>query len=82
MELLNNAIIRFIVHRILNIYLYIFAAWNLIPFVFLSFNKWWPLYKELNYIGFIFYIPLVFLAGPILKFIFPPTKHLENNKIK
>ncbi|XP_063700301.1 lysophospholipid acyltransferase 5 [Culicoides brevitarsis] len=62
-----------------NIYCVGFSGWNLVPFVFLSFGKWWHIYKTVYFYGFIV-IPLAFAAGPIFKVILPPTRPRSDAK--
>lgn len=80
-NVMNHPILGFIINRILNLYTFAFGGWNLIPFVFLKPHKWWHIYKQLNFMGYIF-IPGAFLAGPLLRIIFPPSKRTVDSSNK
>lgn len=71
-KFLEQPIVNTLLWGIQNCYVVAFGGWNLVPFVFLSFGKWWQVYKTLNYFGFIVF-PMAFLAGPVLKVLLPPS---------
>lgn len=54
-------------------YVFVIGGWNLVPFVLLSFSKWWKVFAAVNYIGML-WVPLAFGTGPALKAFFPRTK--------
>lgn len=80
-QLLQQPIVNGVFSVVSNFYCCAFGGWNLVPFVFLSFGKWWQIYKTLNFIGYLV-IPTAFLAGPILKVLFPPPPKLKNETKK
>lgn len=71
-KFLENPLVDKVLWGIQNCYVVAFGGWNLVPFVFLSFGKWWQIYRTISFYGFIV-IPTAFLAGPILKVLLPPT---------
>lgn len=74
-----NPVIDVVSHILANFYCCIFGGWNLVPFVFLSFGRWWHIYKTLYLMGYIV-IPLAFLSGPLLKILLPKPR-IETKKI-
>lgn len=73
-KLMKNPIVNWIKYILCQAYCNIFGAWNLVPFVFLQFNKWWSIFGALNYIGLLFFVPGPFVIGPVLRAIFPPIR--------
>lgn len=59
------------------------AGYCLVPFVYLSFYKWWAIYKKFYFIGHIVIIPMSILWKPlilkVMKIYFPLDKKEENN---
>lgn len=59
-------------------YAFIIAGYCLIPFAYLSFYKWWAIYKSFYFIGHIVIIPMSFVWKPLilagLKICFPLDK--------
>lgn len=81
-KLLKNPVVNVIKYIICQLYCNIYGAWNLVPFVFLQFDKWWPIFRALNYSGLIFFVPGPFIVGPVLKAIFPPTRRTVPEEAK
>uniref|UniRef100_T1E224 Lysophospholipid acyltransferase 5 n=1 Tax=Psorophora albipes TaxID=869069 RepID=T1E224_9DIPT len=74
--LLQNPLFKAAVFVLLKFYTIVFAGWCLVPFVFLSFSKWWHVYKVCYFSG-----SFLFLVGnvafkPLLRAILPPNKPL------
>lgn len=47
-------------------YAYIIAGYCLIPFAYLRFAKWFPIYKDLYFIGHIVILPMMFVWRPLI----------------
>ncbi|CAD7094133.1 unnamed protein product [Hermetia illucens] len=60
------------------IYTLVGMGWCLVPFVFLSYDKWFSVYKTFNYIGFVLLVPW-FLGHFIYnQFFRPPKKNVKS----
>lgn len=76
---------QLIVFLILKTYTFVIAGYCLIPFVYLSFHKWWAIYKKFYFIGHIVVVPMSILWKPLvvkfLKTYFPldDKKNVANN---
>lgn len=62
------------------------AGYCLVPFVYLSFYKWWPIYKKFYFIGHIVIVPMSILWKPLIvkamKIYFPLEKKSDENNVK
>lgn len=75
---------QLVVFLILKTYTFVIAGYCLIPFVYLSFHKWWAIYKKFYFIGHIVILPMSILWKPLvvkfLKIYFPlDKKEVPNN---
>ncbi|KAL7023429.1 hypothetical protein ACKWTF_012608 [Chironomus riparius] len=69
--------VQVIIWLILKLYTFVIAGYCLIPFVFLSFYKWWAIYKKLYFFGFIVILPMPLYAEIVrkaVKIFFPYEK--------
>lgn len=81
-EFKKQAYVQVIIWIILKMYTFVIAGYCLIPFVFLSFYKWWAIYKKLYFFGFIVILPMPLwslLIKNALKIFFPYEKKVENS---
>lgn len=81
-KLMKYPFMNLITYIILRCYTFVFAGWCLIPFVFLSFPKWWLIYKTVYFSGFILFVPGTFVYKPLLKMILPKSKPRVENERK
>ncbi|GJQ83403.1 nes [Trypoxylus dichotomus] len=65
--LTENAMVSLMIHILLRIYTFVFMGWCLLPFVLLTFDRYWRAYGAVNYMGMILYLPWPILYGPVLK---------------
>jgi lysophospholipid acyltransferase 5 len=72
---------QIVVFLILKAYTFVIAGYCLIPFVYLSFHKWWAIYKRFYFIGHIIIVPMSILWKPLIvkfmKIYFPFDKKEE-----
>jgi lysophospholipid acyltransferase 5 len=65
-KFISNGIMPMVVWFILKAYTFVIAGYCLIPFVYLSFYKWFPIYKRLYFFGHIVIVPMSILWKPII----------------
>lgn len=72
---------KVIVFVLLKLYTFIISGYCLVPFVYLSFGRWWAIYRKLYFIGLIAILPMPFLWSPVvrnlMKIYFPYEKKSE-----
>lgn len=71
--LMQQPLVKLAVFVVLKFYTIAFAGWCLVPFVFLSFSKWWHIYTVVRFSGFFLFLLGNVAFKPILKAIFPPN---------
>ncbi|KAG5670521.1 hypothetical protein PVAND_000779 [Polypedilum vanderplanki] len=75
---LQQGFMPIVVWLILKTYTFVIAGYCLIPFVYLSFYKWWPIYKKFYFFGHIVIFPMSIVWKPlivkIVKIYFPLDK--------
>lgn len=71
------------IFTILKAYTFIMAGYCLIPFVYLSFHKWYAIYKKFYFIGHIVIIPMSIIWKPLIvkamKIYFPLDDKAKEN---
>lgn len=72
--ILQQPLAKIAVFLLLKFYTIVFAGWCLVPFVFLSFSKWWHIYSVLRYTGFFLFVLGNIGLKPLLKAVLPPNK--------
>lgn len=72
-DFLNNPIVRPFIFVFLKLYTTTSIGWSLIPFVYLGYEKWWPIYRSVNLFGGLLFIPWPFIYKPLLKMIIKKT---------
>lgn len=82
MAFLQQGIMPFVVWFILKFYTFVCAGYCLIPFVYLSFYKWWAIYKKFYFIGHIIIVPMSFVWKPLIvkvvNYYFPIEKKVAD----
>lgn len=81
-EFSKQLYVQVIIWLILKLYTFVIAGYCLVPFVFLSFYKWWAIYKKLYFFGFIVILPMPIWAkvvGQAVKIFFPLDKTAAEN---
>lgn len=71
---MQQPLVKIAVFILLKFYTIVFAGWCLVPFVFLSFAKWWHIYSVVYYTGFFLFLLGNVAFKPILMAILPPNK--------
>lgn len=66
-QFLKLPAVRPIIFIALKFYTIVFAGYCLIPFAFLSFQKWWFIYKNCYFFGFVLFFPATHVYKPIIK---------------
>lgn len=66
-RILQGTIISLLIHILLRVYTFVFMGWCLIPFVLLTYDKYWRAFGAVNYVGMFLYVPWPILYGPLLK---------------
>ncbi|XP_058054796.1 lysophospholipid acyltransferase 5 [Anopheles bellator] len=67
----EQPLLRALVFVVLKFYTIVWAGWCLVPFVFLSFHKWWHIYTAVRYSGFILFLGGNALLPPLLRAVLP-----------
>uniref|UniRef100_A0A182W986 Lysophospholipid acyltransferase 5 n=1 Tax=Anopheles minimus TaxID=112268 RepID=A0A182W986_9DIPT len=67
----QQPLLRALVFVGLKYYTIVWAGWCLVPFVFLSFHKWWHIYTVVRFSGFILFISGNIFLAPMLRAILP-----------
>jgi hypothetical protein len=84
MAFLQQGIMPAVVWLILKTYTFVIAGYCLIPFVYLSFYKWWPIYKKFYFVGHIVILPMSLVWKPLIekvvKIYFPLDNEEESKK--
>lgn len=57
------------VYLLLRLYTFVFMGWCLLPFALLTYDRYWPIYSSVYYVGFIFFGLYPIIYGPILKLL-------------
>lgn len=78
--LMQQPLVKFAVFVLLKFYTIVFAGWCLIPFVFLSFAKWWHIYSVARFSGLILFVFGNIALKPILLAVLPPNKPSADGK--
>ncbi|XP_058460578.1 lysophospholipid acyltransferase 5 [Malaya genurostris] len=71
---LQHTMIKLAVFLLLKFYTIVFAGWCLIPFVFLSFSKWWHIYCAVRFSGILLFLLGNIFIKPLLLVILPQNK--------
>lgn len=78
MKFISTPFMRVVIFLLLKFYALTFAGYCLIPFAFLSFSRWWSVYRKLYFIGHIAILPMSLVYKPLLckllKIVFPLDK--------
>ncbi|XP_055531137.1 lysophospholipid acyltransferase 5 [Wyeomyia smithii] len=72
--LLQQPLVKVAVFVLLKFYTMVFAGWCLVPFVFLSFSKWWHIYCAVRHTGSLLFLLGNLAAKPLLLAVLPPNK--------
>ncbi|XP_053689998.1 lysophospholipid acyltransferase 5 [Sabethes cyaneus] len=72
--LLQQPLVKTFVFVVLKLYTLVFAGWCLVPFVFLSFSKWWHIYCTVRFTGFLLFLLGNLAAQPFLLTVLPANK--------
>ncbi|XP_058835995.1 lysophospholipid acyltransferase 5 [Topomyia yanbarensis] len=72
--LLQQPMVKLAVFLLLKFYTIVFAGWCLVPFVVLSYSKWWHIYCAVRFSGLILFLLGNFAIKPLLLSILPPNK--------
>ena len=72
-QLIKNPLMKIVLYIIIKCYTVILSGWSLIPFVFLSFSKWWHVYKMAYFSGWIVFAFGLFVLTPLARALLPPT---------
>jgi lysophospholipid acyltransferase 5 len=64
---------QIVIYIVLRCYTIILSGWCLVPFVFLSFSKWWQIYKAVHFFGWIVFGLGLFVIAPLARALLPPT---------
>lgn len=72
--IIQQPLAKVAVFILLKLYTIVFAGWCLIPFVFLSFGKWWHIYSVVSYTGFLLFGLGNIGLKPLLRAVLPPNK--------
>ncbi|XP_052894137.1 lysophospholipid acyltransferase 5 [Anopheles moucheti] len=67
----QQPLLRALVFVGLKYYTIVWAGWCLVPFVFLSFHKWWHIYTVVRFSGFILFIGGNIFLAPLLRAVLP-----------
>lgn len=82
-KFIQGTFMQIVVFMILKFYTFFIAGYCLIPFVYLSFYKWWPIYKKFYFIGHIIIVPMSIVWKPLIakgmNMYFPLEKKPEEN---
>lgn len=71
---MQQPLVKVAVFVLLKFYTIVFAGWCLVPFVFLSFSKWWHVYTVARFSGLILFVLGNVALKPILLAVLPPNK--------
>lgn len=80
--LMAQPLVKVAVFVLLKFYTIAFAGWCLVPFVFLSYSKWWHIYKVVCFSGFFLFLLGNVLLKPVLLAIFPIPKGTDPAAVK
>uniref|UniRef100_A0A182MYH5 Lysophospholipid acyltransferase 5 n=1 Tax=Anopheles dirus TaxID=7168 RepID=A0A182MYH5_9DIPT len=69
----SQPLLRALVFVGLKFYTIVWAGWCLVPFVFLSFHKWWHIYTVVRFSGFILFIGGNIFLAPLLRAVLPKS---------
>ncbi|KAL4717588.1 hypothetical protein ACJJTC_000737 [Scirpophaga incertulas] len=61
-----NTYVKYFVYFILKLYTLVFMGWSLVPFDVKVFSKWWEVYANLYFSGFILFVPWAFVYKRIV----------------
>jgi len=80
-KFVNGSAMKVVVFLILKFYALAFAGYCLVPFAYLSFYKWWAIYRKFYFWGFIAIMPMSIIWKPLIektiKFYFPIDKEAK-----
>lgn len=76
----QQPLLRALVFVALKYYTIVWAGWCLVPFVFLSFHKWWHIYTVVRFSGFILFISGNIFLAPILRAVLPRSSSTAKGK--
>ncbi|XP_055623520.1 lysophospholipid acyltransferase 5 [Toxorhynchites rutilus septentrionalis] len=79
-SLLQQPLMKITVFILLKFYTIVFAGWCLVPFVLLSFSKWWHVYSTVRFTGFFLFLLGNVALKPLLLLILPPNKSTDEAK--
>uniref|UniRef100_A0A2M3Z7U2 Lysophospholipid acyltransferase 5 n=1 Tax=Anopheles braziliensis TaxID=58242 RepID=A0A2M3Z7U2_9DIPT len=76
----DQPLVRALVFVALKFYTIVWAGWCLVPFVFLSFHKWWHIYTTVRFTGFILFGFGNVLLAPLLRAILPRSASSSSSR--
>lgn len=78
----SNNMAKYVLYVLLKIYTIVFMGWSLVPFDVKVFSKWWSIYYNLYYSGFLLFMPWAFVYKPILLIVIKKFKLSTKDRSK
>ncbi|XP_065170284.1 lysophospholipid acyltransferase 5 [Atheta coriaria] len=66
--------VRVLLYILMRLYTLVFMGWCLAPFSLFSFDRYWPVFRAVHYMGIWFFVPWGFLYGPLLRMAVKATR--------